>query len=64
LDQEDHFPINSLGSTNASDIAIRMNNPSDFTWEDNIVLDSNEKELLLMENKLETSQQNFSLKKL
>ena len=49
MDQEDHFPINSLSSTNSFDIAIRMNNPSDFTWEDNIVLDSDEKELLLKE---------------
>ena len=64
MDQEDHFPINSLGYTNAFDIAIRMNNPSDFTWEDNIVLDSDEKELLLMESKLDTPKQNFSLKKL
>ena len=64
MDQEDHFPINSLSSTNSFDIAIRMNNPSDFTWEDNIVLDSDEKELLLMESKLDTPQQNFSLKKL
>ena len=43
MDQEDHFPIKDLQPTHSLDIAIHMDNPSDFTWEDNIVVDDDEK---------------------
>lgn len=43
MNQEDHFPIKSLEPTYSIDLAIHMDNPSDFTWEDHIIADEYEK---------------------